>query len=116
MQPRNPLVSKLELFARLSNSDVETFERASSLRVRAIDAHEDLIRQGEEPRHVNLIIVRLGMPLQAAAGRKTADPRVLPARRPLRPENLHFEENGSFDRGHNAGTRSEIFRDAMVER
>lgn len=53
---RIPLVTKLELFASLSHDDKEAVAHASSLRVRDVDAHEDIIREGDEPSHVNLVL------------------------------------------------------------
>lgn len=54
--PPNPLVTKLELFARLSSADKEAIDRATALRVRDIAAHQDIIRQGDCPDHVNLVL------------------------------------------------------------
>lgn len=53
---RNPLVTKLELFATLSDADKDAIERVSSLRARDIRPHEDVIHEGDTPDHVNLVL------------------------------------------------------------
>lgn len=55
-RPTNPLVTKLELFARLSQTDKDAVERATSRRVREFASHSDIIHQGDEPDHVNVVL------------------------------------------------------------
>lgn len=52
----NPLVRKLEQFARLSAEDRAVLERASAERIRRFGAHEDIIREGDRPRDVKLFL------------------------------------------------------------
>lgn len=53
---RNPLVSKLEHFSRLSQEDRRLIERISKGRVRKVAAREDIISEGDNPKVVNLIL------------------------------------------------------------
>lgn len=50
------LIRKLEHYTRLSADDKQALERAASERVRQFGPREDLIREGDEPRHLNLIL------------------------------------------------------------
>jgi len=50
------LIRKLEQFTRLSSADKAALERAASLKVRQLAPREDLIREGDKPRQVNLIL------------------------------------------------------------
>lgn len=52
----NPLIRKLEHFSKLSAEDKAAIERASAERVRKLRAHDDIIREGEQPRFVNLVL------------------------------------------------------------
>ena len=52
----NPLVRRLELFTRLSSADKEAIVRASGEHVRLFNAHEDIIREGDRAKDVNLIL------------------------------------------------------------
>src|SRR3954466_4495965 len=51
-----PLIRKLGQFTRLSVDDKRVLERAAGERVRQIGAHEDILREGEEPRAINLVL------------------------------------------------------------
>ena len=50
------LIRKLEQFVRLSSADKAALERAASLTVRQLAPKEDLVREGDKPRQVNLIL------------------------------------------------------------
>ncbi|GJE46069.1 Crp/Fnr family transcriptional regulator [Methylobacterium soli] len=50
------LIRKLEQFARLSYDDRHALEEAARQRVRLFDPHQDIIREGDNPDHVNLIL------------------------------------------------------------
>ncbi|GLS43169.1 Crp/Fnr family transcriptional regulator [Methylobacterium brachythecii] len=52
----NPLVRKLQRFARLSTGDKQALNEAARLNVRRIGPREDIIREGESPDQVNLIL------------------------------------------------------------
>jgi len=52
----NPLIRKLEHYARLSTEDKAVLIKASSDRLRKLRAHEDVIAEGEKPRYVNLVL------------------------------------------------------------
>ena len=52
----NPLVCKLEQFTRLSAEDRAVLDRAAAERVRVFGAREDIIREGDRPRDVNLFL------------------------------------------------------------
>jgi CRP-like cAMP-binding protein len=52
----NPLINKLERYARLSAEDRQALERMSCERVRQVGARRDLIREGDCPREMNLIL------------------------------------------------------------
>lgn len=51
----NPLVRKLENFVRLSPEEKQALERVTQ-NVRRLGPREDVIRDGDRPRHVNLIL------------------------------------------------------------
>jgi len=50
------LIRKLEQFTRLSADDKEAVKRIASLRVRQFRPGEDIFREDDKPRHVNLIL------------------------------------------------------------
>ena len=50
------LIRKLEQFTKLSSTDKDALERAASLKVRQLAPKEDIIREGDKPRWVNLIL------------------------------------------------------------
>ena len=50
------LIRKLEQFTRLSSDDKRALEQAAAQRVRRLAPREDLIREGDKPRQVNLIL------------------------------------------------------------
>jgi len=52
----NPLIRKLERFTRLSRDDRQVLEQASAEAVRQLGPREDIIREGEAPQAVNLIL------------------------------------------------------------
>ncbi|WP_159716417.1 Crp/Fnr family transcriptional regulator [Geminicoccus flavidas] len=52
----NPLARKLSHFTRLSASDQAALDLLSRQRVRQVNARHDLIREGDRPDHVNLIL------------------------------------------------------------
>jgi len=52
----HPLIAKFEQFTRLSAEDKDAIRRATAERVRAVPSHEDVIREGEAPKVVNLIL------------------------------------------------------------
>jgi CRP-like cAMP-binding protein len=52
----NPLVRKLQRFARLSTGDRQALNDAARQAVRKIGPREDIIREGESPDQVNLIL------------------------------------------------------------
>ncbi len=52
----NPLVRKLEHYTRLSEDDRQALDVAASQRVRRRRTREDIIREGDKPDHVNLIL------------------------------------------------------------
>jgi CRP-like cAMP-binding protein len=53
---QNPLVLKLGQFTRLSTEDKAVIERVSTERVRRHGAREDIVREGESPRDVYLML------------------------------------------------------------
>ncbi len=53
---QNPLVSKLEQFTRLSADDTRAIVGASTERVRQFDARTDIIREGDRPESVGLVL------------------------------------------------------------
>jgi len=53
---QHPLIAKLEQFTRLSGEDKDAVRRATAERVRAVPAHDDIIREGEPPKVVNLVL------------------------------------------------------------
>ena len=50
------LIRKLEQFTRLSAEDKCALEAVARQRERLVRPHEDIIREGDPPRHVNLIL------------------------------------------------------------
>jgi CRP-like cAMP-binding protein len=50
------LIRKLEQFTKLSSDDKQALEQAASLHVRQLRPREDIIHEGDKPRHVNLIL------------------------------------------------------------
>lgn len=50
------LIAKLEHFTKLSSDDKAVLQRAATFRVRQFGAREDIIREGDSPNHVNLIL------------------------------------------------------------
>ncbi|HEX2136549.1 MAG TPA: Crp/Fnr family transcriptional regulator [Microvirga sp.] len=50
------LIRKLEQFTRLSAEDKRALERAASLKVRLLRPREDIIREGDRPKQVTLIL------------------------------------------------------------
>ena len=50
------LVAKLQQFVRLSEDDVSMLDRVMAARVRRLSAHEDVICEGDKPRHVNVVL------------------------------------------------------------
>lgn len=54
--PLNPLVQKLEQFVRLSPVDRDILSHAASERVRVFGPRVDVVREGDKPRDVHLIL------------------------------------------------------------
>jgi CRP-like cAMP-binding protein len=50
------LIAKLEQFTTLSSADKQALHHAASLKVRRLKPGEDLVREGDNPKHVNLIL------------------------------------------------------------
>ncbi|HEV7253703.1 MAG TPA: hypothetical protein VGN97_11510 [Mesorhizobium sp.] len=50
------LIRKLEQFTKLSSEDKRALERVASVKVRHCEPKEDIVREGDKPRHVNLIL------------------------------------------------------------
>jgi CRP-like cAMP-binding protein len=50
------LIRRLENFARLSAEDKRALEDAASQRVRTLAPREDIVHEGDRPRHVNLML------------------------------------------------------------
>lgn len=50
------LIRKLEQFTTLSRDDKQALERAASTKLRRLDPREDVIREGDRPRQINLIV------------------------------------------------------------
>src|ERR1044071_1492357 len=50
------LIAKLERFARLSQDDKAALRRLASLNVRNLGPHEDVIREGDKPVELNLVL------------------------------------------------------------
>jgi CRP-like cAMP-binding protein len=53
---RNPLIQKLEHFVRLSSGDRKMLSHAASERVRVFGARVDVVREGDKPGDVHLIL------------------------------------------------------------
>src|SRR6201995_2279211 len=54
--PLNPLVQKLEQFVRLSPVDRDILDHVASERVRAFGPRADIVREGDKPGDVHLIL------------------------------------------------------------
>lgn len=52
----NPLARKLERFTKLSEDDREALDAMAAHKVRRREARRDIIREGESPTHLNLIL------------------------------------------------------------
>lgn len=52
----NPLVRKLRQFTRLSSDDEAALHEFARQRVRRINAHDDIIREGDPPDRISLIL------------------------------------------------------------
>lgn len=52
----NPLTCKLEQFARLSADDHVALDRLAGERLRRLDARQDVIREGDRPHFLNLVL------------------------------------------------------------
>jgi CRP-like cAMP-binding protein len=52
----NPLEVKLSHFTRLSRADCEMIRAVTSRRLRDCRAHADIIREGDRPEHINLVL------------------------------------------------------------
>ena len=50
------LIRRLENFAKLSADDKRALEDAAGQRVRTLGARDDIIHEGDRPRHVNVIL------------------------------------------------------------
>jgi len=50
------LIRKLEQFTALSSEDKQALERIAALKVLQLNPREDIIREGDRPKHVNLIL------------------------------------------------------------
>ena len=50
------LIRKLEHFTRLSSDDKRVLEQAAAQKVHRLAPREDIIREGDQPRQVNLIL------------------------------------------------------------
>jgi CRP-like cAMP-binding protein len=50
------LIRKLELFTMLSAEDKQALKAAASQKIRQLRPKEDIIHEGDQPRHVNLIL------------------------------------------------------------
>jgi CRP-like cAMP-binding protein len=50
------LICKLEQFTKLSTDDMEALSKAASTKRRTMRPREDIIREGDRPKHVNLIL------------------------------------------------------------
>jgi CRP-like cAMP-binding protein len=52
----NPVVRKLELFTRLTADDKSVLSRLTGARVRSFASREDIVREGEAPKDINLFL------------------------------------------------------------
>ena len=52
----HPLIEKLSRFVMLASADCDVITRVTSERVRGFAAREDVIREGEKPQYINLIL------------------------------------------------------------
>lgn len=52
----NPLIDKLSRFVTLAPADREIIGRVTGERIRQFEAREDVIREGDRPQHINLVL------------------------------------------------------------
>ena len=52
----NPLIDKLSRFVALAEADRNVVDRVTSQRIRQFAAREDVIREGDRPQYINLIL------------------------------------------------------------
>jgi CRP-like cAMP-binding protein len=52
----NPLTLRLNLFTRLSRAERESLDQLTRRNVRTVEARRDVIREGERPRAVNVVL------------------------------------------------------------
>lgn len=52
----NPLVDKLNRFVSLSPADRNVINRVTSERIRHFETREDVVREGDKPEHINLVL------------------------------------------------------------
>ncbi len=52
----NPLIEKLTHFVKLASDDEAMIRRVSAERVRNFGAREDIVREGDKPQYINLIL------------------------------------------------------------
>ena len=52
----NPVVRKLELYTRLSGDDKAALERLATGRVRQFGSREDIVREGDAPKDINMFL------------------------------------------------------------
>lgn len=50
------LIRKLEQFTQLSETDKKALQEAAALKLRQLRSREDIIHEGDKPRHVNLVL------------------------------------------------------------
>jgi CRP-like cAMP-binding protein len=55
-RPDNPLALKIEAFTRLSADERAALDRLSSKNQRTVEARRDVVREGDKPRVVNLVL------------------------------------------------------------
>jgi CRP-like cAMP-binding protein len=51
-----PLIAKLEQFTKLSSADKSALAHAASLKTRRLQPREDIIRDGDRPQQMHLIL------------------------------------------------------------
>ena len=56
----NPVIRKLELYTRLSADDKTALERLATGRVRHVGPREDIVREGDAPRDINVFLTGWG--------------------------------------------------------
>jgi CRP-like cAMP-binding protein len=54
--PATYIIQKLEQFTMLSTADKQALERAAGSKIRHVASREDIIREGDKPRHVNILL------------------------------------------------------------